>query len=48
MPVRLAIVSDFELVVAGVKAMLAPHRDRVVVVERPAQLSLSTGVEVVL
>jgi len=48
MPVRLAIVSDFELVVAGVEAMLAPHRDRVVVVELPAQPWLSTGVDVVL
>lgn len=47
-PVRLAIVSDFELVVAGVAAMLAAHRDRVVVVELSARPSLSTGVDVVL
>lgn len=48
MPVRLAIVSDFELVVAGVEAILAPHRYRVVVVGLPGQPSLSTGVDVVL
>jgi NarL family two-component system response regulator LiaR len=43
-PVRLAIVSDFELVVAGVEAMLAAHRDRVVVV----QWSIPQDVDVVL
>lgn len=47
-PIRLAIVSNFELVVGGVEAMLSPHRDRVVVVELPAQPSMSTGVDVVL
>lgn len=41
MPVRLAIVSDFELVVAGVEAILAPHRDGVVVVELPIARNLS-------
>ena len=47
-PVRLAIVSDFELVVAGVEGMLAAHLDRVVVVPLPAQGSMSAGVDVVL
>ena len=47
-PVRLAIVSDFELVIAGVKGMLSAHGDRVVVVPLPAQVSMSTDVDVVL
>ena len=32
-PVRLAIVNDYEIVVAGVTSMLAEYRDRVVVVD---------------
>jgi DNA-binding NarL/FixJ family response regulator len=47
-PVRLAVVSDFELVVAGVEAMLSAHRDRVVVVELAAQVSMASNVDVVL
>jgi len=47
-PVRLAIVSDFELVVAGVEGMLAAHRDRVIVVRLPAQWSIPQDVDVVL
>jgi DNA-binding CsgD family transcriptional regulator len=47
-PVRLAIASDFEIVVAGVEGMLAAHRDRVVMVELPARGSMSPGVDVVL
>jgi len=47
-PVRLAVVSDFELVVAGVEAMLSAHGDRVVVVDLPAQVSRATSVDVVL
>ena len=47
-PVRLAIVSDFDLVVAGVERMLAPHSDRVVVVRLSAQASSTTDVDVVL
>lgn len=47
-PVRLAVVSDFELVVAGVEAMLAAHGDRVVVVELAAQVSMAPNVDVVL
>ena len=30
-PLRLAIVNDYEIVVAGIARMLADHRDRVVV-----------------
>ena len=47
-PVRLAVVSDFELVVAGVEAMLSVHSDRVVVVDLPARVSRATSVDVVL
>lgn len=47
-PVRLAIVSDFELVVAGVEGMLAAHRDRVVVVRLSAPWSIPEDVDVVL
>ena len=32
-PIRVAIVNDYEIVIAGVAAMLAPHQDRVSVVE---------------
>jgi len=32
-PVRVAIVNDYEVIVAGVCAMLVPHRQRVAVVE---------------
>jgi two-component system, NarL family, response regulator LiaR len=47
-PVRLAIVSEFELVVAGVKGMLAAYGDRVVVVEPSAQWPIPEDVDVVL
>lgn len=47
-PVRLAILNDYEIVVAGLAAMLAPHRDRVHVVEMSAQLSVVSDVDVVL
>lgn len=47
-PIRLAIVSDSELVVAVVETMLSAHSDRVVVVLLPAQGSTSTRVDVVL
>jgi DNA-binding CsgD family transcriptional regulator len=47
-PIRLAIVSDFELVVAGVEGMLSAHRDRVVVIELPGEASRPTGVDIVL
>lgn len=32
-PIRVALVNDYEIVVAGVAALLAPHHDRVQVVE---------------
>lgn len=47
-PVRLAILNDYEIVVAGLGAMLAPHRDRVHVVEMSAQLPVLSDVDLIL
>lgn len=47
-PVRLAIVNDFEIVVAGVASMLAQHSDRVVVAEQTNRLRVLSDVDVVL
>jgi DNA-binding NarL/FixJ family response regulator len=45
---RLAIVNDYEMVVAGVAAMLAPHSERVTVVELDAQMPVVSDVDVIL
>jgi DNA-binding NarL/FixJ family response regulator len=47
-PIRVAIVNDYEIVVAGVAAMLAPHHDRVVVVELDAGVQVVSDVDVIL
>jgi DNA-binding NarL/FixJ family response regulator len=47
-PIRIAIVNDYELVVAGVAAMLAPHQDRIAVVELDSSLPVVSDVDVVL
>lgn len=47
-PIRVAIVNDYEIVVAGVAAMLAPHHDRVVVVELVAGVPVISDVDVIL
>ena len=47
-PIRIAVVNDYEMVVAGVAAMLAPHRDRVAVVELDSGLPVLTDVDVIL
>jgi DNA-binding NarL/FixJ family response regulator len=47
-PIRIAIVNDYELVVAGVAAMLAPHEDRIAVVELDSSLPVVSDVDVVL
>ena len=47
-PIRVAIVNDYEIVVAGVAAMLAPHQDRVVVVELDSGLPVVSDVDVIL
>ena len=47
-PIRVAVVNDYEMVVAGVAAMLAPHHDRVVVVEIDSGLPVLSDVDVIL
>ena len=47
-PIRLAIVNDYEIVVAGVAAMLAPHQERVTVVELDSGLPVMSQVDVIL
>jgi NarL family two-component system response regulator LiaR len=47
-PIRVAIVNDYEIVVAGVAAMLAPHHDRIDVVELDAGVPVVNDVDVVL
>jgi two-component system, NarL family, response regulator LiaR len=47
-PIRVAIVNDYEIVVAGVAAMLAPHHERVCVVELNAGVPVRSKVDVIL
>lgn len=47
-PLRVAVVNDFELVLAGVARMLAPHAQRVEVVELNANRPVDTTVDVAL
>jgi two-component system, NarL family, response regulator LiaR len=47
-PVRIAIVNDYEIVVAGVASVLAPFSDRVEVVELGAGTQVRSDVDVVL
>ncbi|WP_372727637.1 LuxR C-terminal-related transcriptional regulator [Nocardioides sp.] len=47
-PIRVAVVNDYAIVVAGVAAMLAAHRERVKVVELDSGLPVLTDVDVIL
>ena len=47
-PLRVAIVNDYDLVVAGVAAMLAPHHERIAVVELDSNLPVVSDVDVIL
>ena len=47
-PVRVAIVNDYEVVVAGLQHMLAPFPDRIHVVEMVSQLPVESPVDVVM
>lgn len=47
-PIRVAVVNDYEIVVAGVAAMLAPHHERVSVVELDSGLPVLSAVDVIL
>lgn len=48
MPVRVTVVNDYLVIVAGVNALLAPYSDRVEVVERHTVTSGSDPVDVAL
>ncbi len=47
-PIRVAVVNDYEMVVAGVAAMLSQHPDRVRVVELDSGLPVVSDVDVIL
>lgn len=47
-PIRVAVVNDYEIVVAGVAAMLAPHRDRLTIVELDTSVPVLSDVDVIL
>lgn len=47
-PVRVAVVNDYELVVVGVAALLAPFSDRIAVVELDSGLPVLQDVDVIL
>jgi DNA-binding NarL/FixJ family response regulator len=47
-PVRVAVLNDYELVVAGVASMLQPFADRVAVVEMEVRSPIREDVDVVL
>ena len=47
-PIRIAINDDYEIVVAGVAALLAPYADRVEVVELDANKPTASEVDIVL
>lgn len=47
-PVRVAIVNDYEIVIAGIAGLLAPYADRVHVVERDGQMPVISDVDVIL
>jgi len=46
--IRVAVVNDYEIVVAGVAAMLAPHSDRISIVELDSSLPVISDVDVIL
>ena len=47
-PIRIAIVNDYEMVVVGVAAMLAPHHEQVTVVEVDSGVPVVSDVDVIL
>ncbi|CAB4693258.1 MAG: response regulator [Actinobacteria bacterium] len=47
-PLRIAIVNDYELVVAGVAALLEPYSDRIAVIEMDSGVSVVSDVDVIL
>ncbi len=47
-PIRVAIVNDYEIVVAGVAAMLTPYSDRVAIVELDSGMPVASDVDLIL
>lgn len=47
-PVRIAIANDYEIVIAGVRGLLAPFADRVEVAEMVANKPIASEVDIVL
>jgi NarL family two-component system response regulator LiaR len=47
-PIRIAIMNDYEIVVAGVAAALEPYRDRIEIVELDSQMPVVSDVDVLL
>lgn len=47
-PLRIALLNDFEIVLAGVREMLTPYRDRVEVVELDANVPVRSKVDIAL
>src|ERR1051325_8492206 len=47
-PVRLALMNDYEVIVAGLQSMLAPYADRVRVVELDSLLPVHSAIDVLL
>ncbi|GAB3774275.1 DNA-binding NarL/FixJ family response regulator [Nocardioides ginsengisegetis] len=48
MPLRIAVLNDYELVVAGIAAVLRPFSDRVLVVELDSRMPVVSDVDIVL
>lgn len=47
-PIRIALIDDYDVVLAGLAGMLAPYRDRVLVVEIDANKPLTADVDIAL
>lgn len=47
-PLRIAIVNDYHVVVAGLAGMLAEFRERVIVVERDHRVPVASDVDIIL
>jgi len=47
-PLRVAILNDYEVVLAGLRAMLAPFSERIVIVELLSQVPVRADVDVLL
>jgi DNA-binding NarL/FixJ family response regulator len=47
-PVRVALMNDYEVIVAGLQSMLAPYADRVRIVETDSLLPVHSAIDVLL